>query len=165
MPEDVTAAGAAGLLRRLADETAIRNLLARYSECLDNGDIDAFAELFADARIRTDRNPEGYVGAAGVKAMVGEFVLMYDGRPMTKHVVTNIAIEFDDDSHARVRSSVVVFQWHASFGIAAVIAARYADRCSRVGDGSDWRFAERHITADLIGDLSRHVPALQPVDG
>jgi 3-phenylpropionate/cinnamic acid dioxygenase small subunit len=162
MQEDGTAAGPVDGLRRLADETAIRNLLARYSECLDNGDIDGFAGLFADARIRTDRNPDGYVGADGVRAMIGEFVLMYDGRPMTKHVVTNIAIDFDDDSAARVRSSVVVFQWHAAFGLAPVIAAHYADRCRRVGDGADWHFVERHITADLIGDLSRHVPALQP---
>jgi hypothetical protein len=36
-----------------------------------------------------------------------------------------------------------------------IVAGRYLDRFARV-DGA-WRFAERRILVDLVGDLSRHL--------
>src|SRR6478609_5640022 len=95
----------------LHERRAIENLLARYAELIDAGDVDGYAAMFARARIRTERNPDGYVGADGVRDMVRTFVTMYDGRPSTKHVVTNIHVEFDGDAVARARSSFTVYQW------------------------------------------------------
>jgi 3-phenylpropionate/cinnamic acid dioxygenase small subunit len=145
---------------RLADEAAVRNLLYRYAECLDDGDVDAFAALFAGARYRTDRNPEGYSGSAEVAAMIRRFVLFYDGRPRTKHIVTDVVVRFDDPVNARVRSAFTVLQSHPELGLAPIITGRYADHCRRTDEASGWRFVERRIHADLVGTLRFHVPGL-----
>jgi 3-phenylpropionate/cinnamic acid dioxygenase small subunit len=144
----------------LADLTGIRNLLATYAECMDNGDLDALAHLFEHAVMRTDRNPEGYVGETAVREMQRRFVTLYDGRPATKHVTTDIAVTFVDADRASARSSFSVFQCLPAFPLQVVIAGTYSD--SLVRDGGGWRFAERLIHAELIGDLRYHVPGLMP---
>ena len=52
---------------------AIRNLLGRYCELIDAGELDALAELFADAVLTDDAGTElgrGREGAARVYASV-----------------------------------------------------------------------------------------------
>jgi 3-phenylpropionate/cinnamic acid dioxygenase small subunit len=144
----------------LADLTAVRNLIATYAERLDGGDLDGFAALFEGARLRTDGNPAGYDGAAAVREMVRTFVLLYDGRPSTKHVTTDIGVRFDDADNATVRSSFSVFQCRPELPLQVVIAGRYVDRVQRGDRG--WQFIERTIHADLVGDLRFHVPRLTP---
>ena len=143
----------------LPDRRALENLVARYAELIDAGDVEGYARLFARAVIRTDRNPDGYVGADGVAAMVRRFVTMYDGRPSTKHVVTNIAVDVAEDrTRATARSYFTVYQARPELPLQVVIAGRYFDTFARDDDG--WYFTERRITADLVGDLRYHVPQL-----
>jgi hypothetical protein len=53
------------------------------------------------------------------------------------------------------RSYFTVFQALPDFPLQPIIAGRYHDAFERV-DGT-WRFADRLILSDLIGDLSRHL--------
>ena len=79
-----------------------------------------------------------------------------DGTPHTRHVVTNVVVEVDEDAgSATARSTFTVFQSLPDFPLQAVIAGRYLDRFVR--DGSTWRFDEREIVPELFGDLSRHL--------
>ena len=147
----------------LRERRAIENLLARYAELIDAGDVDGYAEQFARGVVRTDRNPDGYVGADGVREMVRRFVTMYDGRPSTKHVVTNIVVEFEHETSAVARSSFTVYQCRPELPLQVVIAGRYTDRLARDDDG--WYFVERRMTADLVGELRYHVPQLAAPPG
>ena len=64
--------------------------MARYCRLYDNGDFEAYAQLFSDARV---------VGPLNTLNSVEEIVayhrsncLLYDGSPQTRHVTTNIEI-------------------------------------------------------------------------
>ena len=56
---------------------------------------------------------------------------------------------------ATSRSYFTVLQALEDFPLQTIIAGRYHDRFGRV-DGI-WRFSERMILPDLLGDLSRHL--------
>src|SRR2546425_8621375 len=91
-----------------------------------------------------------------------DVVLLYDGSPCTRHVVTNLVVELDGPDRAAARSCFTVFQARPDFPLQPILCGRYHDAFARV-DGS-WRFADRLILPDLIGDLSRHLRSL-PVPG
>jgi hypothetical protein len=83
-------------------------------------------------------------------------VILYDGVPGTKHVISNLTVEVDEPgTTARARSYFTVLQTRPDFPLQPIIAGRYHDHFERV-DGV-WRFADRQIIPDLVGDLSRHM--------
>ena len=133
-------------------EIEIANLLYRYAELVDGGEFDAVGDLFEHA--------DYYMG--GTKPMRGSrvadamraTVITYDGTPRTRHVMTNPIIEVDGDT-ATARSSYTVMQAADGLALQPILIGGYHDRFQRV-DGV-WRFAERSIRADLIGDLSKHI--------
>jgi hypothetical protein len=84
-----------------------------------------------------------------------DFLRIYpDGTPRTRHVMANVIIEPDGPAHARSTSCVMVFQQTAGFPLQPIIGGDYADRFQKV-DG-EWRFVERRIRNDQVGDLSAH---------
>jgi hypothetical protein len=83
-------------------------------------------------------------------------VRLYDGVPSTQHVTTNGVVTLDaGGKSAAARSYFTVLQALADFPLQVVVAGKYADRFVLDGDG--WRFAERVVSMDLVGDLSRHL--------
>jgi 3-phenylpropionate/cinnamic acid dioxygenase small subunit len=139
----------------MPDATAITNLLYRYAELMDLGDLDGIALLFTHARIKMG---DDYVDAATVRARWEESVIFYpDGTPRTKHVTTNPIVEFDAaGTTATCRSYYTVFQQVEDTALQPIIAGRYHDRFELV-DGA-WRWAERDYSlVDRVGDLSRHL--------
>ena len=138
-----------------SDEQAILALIHSYAERLDEGDLDGVAALFAEATWRTPARTEPLRGAAAVgRAYDG--VLLYDGRPSTKHVITNVTIEIAADAAtASARSYFTVLQARPELPLQPIICGRYHDAFARGAGG--WRFADRLILPDLIGDLSRHM--------
>jgi hypothetical protein len=79
-----------------------------------------------------------------------------DGTPRTKHVTTNVHLEVDEESGtAQARSYVTVLQSLPDLPLQTILAGRYRDRFERLG--GRWRFVERRFTADLVGDLSKHL--------
>ncbi|VWB05109.1 dioxygenase [Burkholderia lata] len=135
----------------------IANLLYRYAELLDAGDLPRVAELFRHARIKT-QDDAPTIGADELLALFSASVKRYPcGTPRTKHVVSNPIIEIDEAAHrATARSYYTVLQAVDGFPLQPVAAGRYHDAFERV-DGA-WRFSFRDYTLfDFAGDLRHHV--------
>ncbi|VWC16544.1 dioxygenase [Burkholderia lata] len=136
---------------------AIANLLYRYAELLDAGDLPGVAELFRHARIKTQEGAPT-IGADELLALFSASIKRYAcGTPRTKHVVSNPIIEIDEAAHcATARSYYTVLQAVDGFPLQPVAAGRYHDAFERV-DGV-WRFSFRDYTLfDFAGDLRYHL--------
>jgi len=140
---------------RASSYRAIENLIASYAELVDDGDFAGVGMLLADAT---------FVGAAGpvsgrdaIEKMLRDSLIVYDdGTPRTKHVTTNIAIEIDEEAgKAETRSYFTVLQALPGLALQPIVSGRYQDRFAR-HDGR-WRFVERRVRTDLVGDVSRHL--------
>jgi uncharacterized protein (TIGR02246 family) len=136
------------------DVEAIRSLIHEYAERIDNGDLDGVAALFTHGTWSSPGRGTPLRGADQVRRAY-DGVILYDGTPSTKHVISNVTIELMDDHTATARSYFTVLQARPDLPLQPIIAGRYHDRFERV-DGR-WRFADRQILPDLIGDLSRHL--------
>ena len=145
------------------DRAAIAALVYGYARAIDTGDLDAFGDAFADGTLRIAGSPVAAAGADAVRAMVRKGLQWYDdGTPKTKHVTTNLVVTVDPSGReATAHSYVTVFQALPDFPYQPILGAHYDDRFVRGPDG--WRFAERALTYDLLGDLSRHFT--KPVPG
>jgi ketosteroid isomerase-like protein len=138
-----------------ADVEAIRALVHEYAERIDAGELDAVAALFSHGTWSSPGRGMPLRGAEQVRRAY-DGVILYDGVPCTKHVISNVTIEIADDGvTATARSYFTVLQARPDFPLQPIIAGRYHDRFERV-DGA-WRFADRQIIPDLIGDLSQHL--------
>jgi ketosteroid isomerase-like protein len=137
------------------DIAAITALVHRYADLLDGGDIEGVVELFADATWRSAATGDVRRGHDEIK-QVYDRVILYDGIPRTRHLMTNLIIEIDEGSdEASGRLSFTVLQGvDRGEPIAAVVSGQYHDRYRRGPDG--WHFADRLFIVDLIGDQSRH---------
>jgi 3-phenylpropionate/cinnamic acid dioxygenase small subunit len=137
------------------DVEAIRALIHRYAELIDLGELDAVAALFTHGTWSSPGRGTPLRGAEQVRRAY-DGVILYDGIPSTKHVISNVTIEIADDGvTATARSYFTVLQARPDLPLQPIIAGRYHDRFERADDA--WRFADRQIIPDLIGDLSRHL--------
>jgi len=138
----------------------IENLLYTYAERMDAGDLAGVARLFEHAAFRAGDAPA--LTMEQLEQVYRELVMLHeDGTPRTMHLTTNALIEVDEATGtARCRSYYTVIQAAGDTTLQPVVAGRYHDRFERV-DGS-WRFAERHVHVDLVGDLSRHLRTIPP---
>lgn len=134
---------------------AIENLIATYAELVDNGDFAGLGALLADATFTGSGAP--VTGAGAIEQMFRDLLIVYDdGTPRTKHVTTNVIIDADEGAGtATARSYVTVFQARPGLALQAIMSGRYQDRFQR-RDGH-WRFAERQVRINLVGDLSGHL--------
>jgi len=134
---------------------SITALVHLYAERLDAGDLDGVAALFADATYGAADGPVRR-GSAAVLAAIRDVLVLYDGVPRTKHVITNLTVEVDGRAATAIaRSYFTVLQAAPTFPLQPILAGRYHDRF-RCVDGA-WRFSERRIHLDLAGDLSHHL--------
>ena len=139
------------------DEREIENLIYRYAELIDAGDLSAVAGLFRDASIVA---PDGSTrsGHEAVLEMYRASTRIYpdSGTPCTRHVTSNVALEVDAESGtARAASYFTVFQALPDFPLQPIICGRYVDRF--VKQSGTWQFQRREMHPDLFGDLSRHL--------
>ena len=134
---------------------AIENLIATYAELVDDGDFEGVGLLLVDA---TFTGGAGSVsGGDAIEKMLRDHLITYeDGTPRTKHVTTNVAIEVDEEAGTAVsRSYFTVLQALPDLALQPIASGRYHDRFER-RDGR-WRFVERRVQTDLLGDVSRHL--------
>ena len=137
--------------------TAITNLLYRYAELIDGGDLAGAAALFAKARVKLGGG-EVVEGAAPMLALWQGVMVIYPcGTPRTKHVITNPIVEIDEVAGiANCRSYYTVIQASPGLPLQIICAGRYHDAFER--DETGWRFSERDYSLfDLQGDLSGHL--------
>lgn len=147
------------------DYFLIQNLMHRYSDAVDRGDFDAVGEMFrhADVYFPGEAEPAVKAGSGDFGPHLTHWTRVYPetGNPRTRHLCTNLIVDFDDDTHARCQTYFVVFQAADGFPLQAIITGSYADRLEKVGDA--WRFTERREFVGQTGDLSAHL--LQPFEG
>ena len=140
-----------------ASRDAIERLILTYAERIDRGDFAGVGELFADAVIA---GPDGAPLARGreqARALYERTTRRYeDGTPHTRHLTTNLLVDVDDAAgSAEARSYFTVLQGLPDFPLQPIVAGRYEDRFERAG--GRWRFAERRMFVELVGDVSRHL--------
>ena len=134
---------------------AIQSLMNDYCFAVDRGDLEAFAALFEHGSLEILGDPAGPArGREAALAMLGN-VTMYDGKPATKHVLSNVQIDVNEAAGtATAQSYITVFQALPDFPLQPIFLGHYRDLFERAGNV--WRFRERCISPDLVGDLSRH---------
>lgn len=141
---------------------AITTLMYRYAECIDAADFAGLAGLFAHGSIRSS---SGTAQAGWSGDQVRQFYsrtnrVHDDGTLRTRHVNANPIVDIDEAAGAAtVRSTYVVFQATAKLPFQPIVGGRYEDRFERVR--GEWRWAERLIHVDQVGDVSEHL-ALDP---
>ena len=134
----------------------IRRLLNEYCYSIDRGDLDGFADLFANGSFEVIGDPAGpAVGAEAVRRVLDN-VTLYDGKTHTKHVLSNVLIDVSEDGETAVAESYITLYQGLppDFPLQAIFIGHYHDCFERAR--GEWQFASRRISPDLIGDLSRH---------
>jgi 3-phenylpropionate/cinnamic acid dioxygenase small subunit len=142
--------------------TAITNLLYRYAELMDAGQLEEVAAMFSYARV-TLGGGKVVEGAAPMLEQWRAFVRIHPcGTPRTRHVITNPILEIDEAAGtASCRSVYTVLQQTPELPLQVIASGRYHDTFERAG--GVWRFATRDYSMlDYIGDLSQHL--LLPVN-
>lgn len=132
----------------------ILNLVSRYAECIDSGNLEGAAELLRHARIKT---ANGIVGHEEVLQMWRDFIVIYeDGTPRTKHLVTNPVIDVDEEAgRGSCRTYYTVMQQVGDGPLQPIICGRYHDEFERIN--GEWRFCYRDYSLhDMPGDMSGH---------
>lgn len=135
---------------------AVLRLMNEYCYLIDAGDIEGFSSLFEHGSFHVLGDPSGPdVGKDAVLATL-QNVIMYDGKPQTQHVMSNVQIDvLDSGTGATARCYITVFQaLPPDFPMQPIFGGYYRDRFEKAESG--WRFVSREISPDLLGDLSRH---------
>ncbi len=135
---------------------AILRLMNEYCYAVDAGDFEAFANLFEHGVFHVIGDPAGPLD--GREAVLGllQNVTLYDGKPLTKHVLSNVQIDVDEQNgEATAQSYITVFQAvPPDFPLQPIFIGHYRDKFEYTG--SQWRFKNRSISPDMIGDISHH---------
>jgi ketosteroid isomerase-like protein len=142
----------------MEDCRQIENLIYRYAEQIDSGDLEGVAELFRDAEIVASAHNSRRAGFDEVLQMYQLSCRLYEktGTPLTKHLTTNVIIELGKNGvEASARSYYTVIQATDSLPLQPIISGRYDDRFRKV-EGR-WMFVRREMFVDLIGDCSAHL--------
>ena len=137
--------------------THIANLLHRYAEYIDNGDLAAVAKLLRHCTIF---GPEGQVLACGqqeVLKMYSSLIRIYPdtATPQTHHVVTNLILEEQQGDTLYSRANYSVMQKLKSGTIETIICGQYHNVFALVEQ--QWQFREHHMHPRIIGDMSEHL--------
>lgn len=137
----------------------ILNLIYRFGAHFDAGAFDAALDLFKEGAFLLGEDQR--IGPGEMGALWRETVLLYDGVPRTRHVISNSSLEIDKDGQAaQCRSVYVVYQEAPGLPLQVILCGRYHDAFVK-RDGV-WRFGVRdYRLVDLVGDVSRHLrPAM-----
>jgi hypothetical protein len=134
---------------------AIETMIATYAGLVDEGDFAGVGKLLADATFTAAAG--SVTGADAIEAMLAENVIVYDdGTPRTKHIITNVITEVDEEAGTAVcRSCFTAMQALPDLPLQPIVCGRYDDRFER--HDSQWRFVARHVRTDLVGNISHHL--------
>ena len=131
----------------LEDKDAIREVLAEYCFCLDNGRFAEMAALFApDGTWHTAFGKA--TGRAEIEALANRVVNRAGPRPRGAHLVTNIIIKLDGD-RAQVASNWALAQ-NSPNGPIIGSGGAYADEM--VKQDGRWLFHYRKIDRFIAND-------------
>lgn len=138
----------------------IENLLYRYAELIDAGDLPGVAGLFAQGRIKPGHEAAPEASAEGEEAVLAMYRaatrLYPDGTPRTRHLTTNAIIDVEEGAdRASSRSYFTVVQQTDVLPLQPIISGRYHDSFHRIE--GQWWFDTRVMLVDLAGNLKEHL--------
>lgn len=128
----------------LEEKDAIRELLARYCFHFDNGEFDAWLDLFTPDGAFDLGKMGRFAGRESLRKFLKSLPLT-NGVPLMKHCVMNSIVAVNGDQ-ATAQSYVVVVR--GGDQLAVSVAGRYEDHLAKTADG--WRFKERTVRFDLM---------------
>jgi len=135
----------------------IERLMFRYARCVDLAEWDELGRLFTHAQVRASTSDDVRRGAEGVAALWASVNKVHaDGTLRTRHLLTNVIIDIDEDAGRAVGESYfMVFQATDRVPLQPIAGGRYTDRFVRI-DGT-WWFEEKYIQVDQVGNMSDHL--------
>ena len=142
----------------LAAYNEIKQLIYQYAKLIDEGSLEAVAQLFENGQISTSSSGQVFSGKDAVLALYQSSTRIYpdNNTPHTQHVVSNPIIDIDGSGrHATGNSCFTVYQQVDQFPLQVIIAGRYYDEFQLID--AVWQFKERKILPTLFGDLSHHL--------
>ena len=138
----------------MTDSEEISRLIYRYGYLLDQADFEGIGDLLAHATFGSDRL--GRAAIRGRQEIVDQFrrTSIPEGTEKTKQIYSNLLVDVDGD-HASSLCNFVVFQATEKLPLQPIVCGRFEDSFER--DAGGWRFADRYIVVDLMGDLSERL--------
>ena len=136
-------------IQALLDRQAIVDLLHRYSRAVDRADIELLRSCYhADAH-----EDHGGVFAGPAMAYVDALAPVLPRAGILSHLVTNVLVEFDSPSVARVEAYILTFARIKKDGekFDTLTLARTVDRFERRAGG--WAIAERRLSWEWNHDM------------
>lgn len=145
-------------LRALADELAIRNVTAAYTDAINRLDAAEATVAYADDGALDMMDRPTVVGRTAITDVLRATVAKYQ---IVTQLMHSGVVRLDGDQ-ARARWQVTEFQVSHE-GIRRFVIGRYEDSLVRLPEG--WRFSHRRFTARYLGavDLSSDVLPDPPV--
>ena len=136
---------------------AITSLMFRYAECVDTADFEGIASLFARGRLTNEGVDGAIEGPDAVRKLYERTNRVHtDGTTRTRHVNANPIVDIDEAAdRATARSVFVVFQQTPVLPLQPIVSGRYRDAFVR--EGGEWRFEQRHIVVEHVGDVREHL--------
>lgn len=135
---------------------SILELMNEYCYRIDRGDLQGFADLFSEGTWLVQGDPTG--GDTGSTAVMETLknIILYDGKPNTKHVMSNIQVNVAPDGKTATAQCYITVNQAVppDFPLQPIFIGHYYDSFT-CKDGV-WRFTLRDIQPDLAGDLSYH---------
>jgi uncharacterized protein (TIGR02246 family) len=131
------------LLRRVADELDVRNVVARLAQLADDGDLDDYIDLFTDdahwAMPGAPRTGKADIRAGGeARRATGEA----GPGSASRHVITTVAVQVDGDE--ATADSYWLFYVDTTSAPTLKLCGAYHDTLRRTPAG--WKLARRDIT-------------------
>ncbi len=145
---------------------ATQDIMMRYAEGIDTGDIESVGALFAKGEMVM---PDGtiLVGPAEVTEHFSNLIIFYDvdgnvvpyqrGQctPRTRHVISNLRFDFNNAANrVDVHSYVTVYQTIDGRN-EIIVGGRYVDDYGL--DLQGWHLVRRELFLDNPGDMSHHL--------
>ncbi|WP_331971975.1 nuclear transport factor 2 family protein [Ohtaekwangia sp.] len=134
----------------------IANLLYKYCEFIDSGDLVSASLLFRHAKLKLITSNELQDYKAMLALLQQAIVIYSNGTPRTKHVLSNPIIHIDEEKGtASSQSYYTVFQATESIPLQVIATGRYFDKFEYIE--GHWRFSYRESQSDMLGNISGHI--------
>jgi hypothetical protein len=138
------------------DTLAISRLVYQFGYLLDKADFEGIADLFAHGSFGSAELGRG--AYRGRDAVLEQFrrTSIPEGTARTKQIYSNLIVDVDDGADAATSMcNFVVYQATETLPLQAIVTGHFEDTFERV-EGT-WRFADRYIVVELVGNLSQRL--------
>jgi hypothetical protein len=143
--------GAAGdRLERLCDRAEIADVQLRYATGVDSRDWELFRSCFVD---EIEGDYSSVFGTPPARLSADEFVAMIapvmSALTATQHMITNLAVTFEDSDHATVVAYVRAIHYNAAAdgGTEQTVYGYYTNTFVRTLEG--WRISKVKLTSRI----------------